>query len=258
MIKRRTGVMLMLSLIFGGAAVYMARQWVDLKNSPIALDRANETVVVIASMDIPLATKLQEQHLTTVVLPRRVVSSGAFENIEDVTGKVARGQIFKGEILNTARLASHAEGSTLAAIIEPKKRAVTIRSNDIIGVAGFLLPGNRVDVLASKKVKKEAKVTTVLKDIKVLAVDQTARTDKNDPVIVRAVTLELLPKEAEKIVKATDEGKVQLALRNPLEEEVIITDKPVRKIVARRKKSNATYITVIKGIDVRPPVRVNK
>ena len=90
----------------------------------------------------------------------------------------------------------------------------------VVGVAGFLLPGNRVDVIASRKDRNLGRTdsSTLLRDIKVLAVDQTSSPEKDKPVIVRAVTLELTPRESERLVKATAEGTVQLALRNPVEE----------------------------------------
>jgi pilus assembly protein CpaB len=89
--------------------------------------------------------------------------------------------------------------------------------DDVVGVAGFLLPGSRVDVLASQRLEHDRYVTrTVLHDLKVLAVDQTATAGGEDkPVVVRAVTLEADPKQAERLVQATREGSVQLLLRNP-------------------------------------------
>ncbi|WP_080994042.1 Flp pilus assembly protein CpaB, partial [Vibrio campbellii] len=132
------------------------------------------------------------------------------------------------------------EGATLAALIPENKRAITIRVNDVIGVAGFLLPGNKVDILntISSGKGKSASTKTVLKNIKVLAVDQTAKTNDNKPVIVRAVTLEVTPKEAEKLLSENSKGKIQLALRNPHE-----VDKPV---VARRYTPRPS-VTIIKG-----------
>ena len=97
-----------------------------------------------------------------------------------------------------------------ASLITPEKRAVTIRVNDVVGVAGFLLPGNFVDVISSvDSGNRQVKTTTVLENIKVLAVDQTARTDDNKPVIVRAVTLEVTPKEAEKLMTETNRGSIR-------------------------------------------------
>jgi pilus assembly protein CpaB len=133
------------------------------------------------------------------------------------------------------------EGSTLAAVIGEDKRAVTIRVNDVIGVAGFLLPGNKVDIINTRKISKtKARSTTVLKNIKVLAVDQTARTNDNKPVIVRAVTLEVTPKEAEKLMTAQSEGEVQLALRNPLQQDLP---------VAKTRYVAPPSVTIIKGTE---------
>lgn len=103
-------------------------------------------------------------------------------------------------------------------------------------MAGFLLPGNKVDILSTVKYSEtSASTSTVLKDIKVLAVDQTARTKDNKPIIVRAVTLEVTPRQAEKLLTARSKGEIQLTLRNPHEEE-----KAVKRYVA-------PSVTIIKG-----------
>ena len=94
-------------------------------------------------------------------------------------------------------------------------RAVSVRVNDVVGVAGFLLPGNHVDVVAAYRDGPDTRSETVVQNVKVLAVDQTASTDKNEPVVVRAVTLEVTPADAEKLVLAEQRGAIQLALRNP-------------------------------------------
>jgi pilus assembly protein CpaB len=143
-------------------------------------------------------------------------------------------------VLHKLRFTVPGEGSTLAALIPENKRAVTIRVDDVIGVAGFLLPGNKVDILNTVSYGKNSAATqTVLKDIKVLAVDQTAKTKENSPIIVRAVTLEMTPKEAEKLLTAKSKGDIQLTLRNPHEVE----KKVVRRYVPRPS------VTIIKGTE---------
>ena len=99
-------------------------------------------------------------------------------------------------------------------------RAMTVRVDDVVGVAGFLLPGNRVDVVAARKLQgsDRAITETILFDINVLAVDQTSSQDKNEPVVVRAVTLEMTPQQAEVLVRAREEGRIQLTLRNPTDD----------------------------------------
>ena len=108
----------------------------------------------------------------------------------------------KGEILLAGRFTEEGEGSMLATVIAENMRAVSVRVNDVVGVAGFLLPGNRVDVVTAYSEGQETRSETVIQNVKVLAVDQTASTDKNEPVVVRAVTLEVTPADAEKLVLA--------------------------------------------------------
>jgi len=178
---------------------------------------------------------------------------GTYTELAEVEGKVATSGIARGEILVAERFASHSRGSTLAALVADNMRAVTVRVNDVVGVGGFLLPGNTVDVLSARKGKnRRAIIETILTNIKVLAVDQTAATDRNDPIIVRAVTLEMTPKQAEKIVKARSEGTIQLTLRNPEEEDII--PEPVKRTVkkrAPRPASTGSSVEVIRGTDVK-------
>ena len=134
-------------------------------------------------------------------------------------------------------------------------RAVTVRVDDVVGVAGFLLPGNTVDVLASRKFASKRAITeTILRNIKVLAVDQTASADDNEPVIVRAVTLEMLPRQAEELFRARTEGTIQLTLRNPLEGDYVPPPAPPpKKRVVRRappKRPTPTEVIVIRGTTV--------
>ena len=118
------------------------------------------------------------------------------------------------------RFRAHSPGSTLAALVDENMRAVTVRVDDVVGVTGFLLPGNTVDVLTSRKRGQDRAIPeTILRNIKVLAVDQTASAETNEPVIVRAVTLEMLPRQAEVLFQARTEGYIQLTLHNPLDPE---------------------------------------
>jgi pilus assembly protein CpaB len=107
-------------------------------------------------------------------------------------------------------------------------RAVTVRVDDVVGVAGFLLPGNRVDVIATEKdsLGTQVRASTILSNVKVLAVDQTASSDNNQPVVVHAVTLEVTPLDAEILLKGKTAGAIQLTLRNPLDESDARTPPP--------------------------------
>ncbi len=237
-------------------AAFVANEWVVARVMPSRQAEGDLAHVVAAAMSIPFATKVEERHLKLVEMPEGLTPEGFFETIEDVVGKVATTNISRGEILVTERFRTHSAGSTLAALVNKNMRAVTVRVDDVVGVAGFLLPGNKVDVLASRKAPNKRAVTeTILRNIKVLAVDQTASAEENEPVIVRAVTLEMLPKQAEELFRARTEGTIQLTLRNPLAPDYVPPPpaappkRVVRKAPTRRSPRPAEVI-IIRGTTV--------
>jgi pilus assembly protein CpaB len=260
MAKKRGIFLIMLSLIMGIGAAWVANRWVASQVN--AAEAEPGTHVVAAAMEIPYGTKVEGRHLKFVEIPEGAAPAGFFTAIEDVEGRVSKVGIARGEILIAERFAEHESGSTLAALVSSNMRALTVRVNDVIGVAGFLLPGNRVDVLSSRKGENRRAITeTILRNIRVLAVDQTASTEKNEPVIVRAVTLEMTPQQAEVLVKARTEGEIQLTLRNPLEVEAEpepepepVVEEPAKPAVVRRPAprpvDRSTTITVIRGTKV--------
>ena len=256
MINSRAVILFIIAIVMGGAAAIFANSWI--RSQIVTADDMKEDVtpVVVASLEIPFGQKIQKEHISIVKMSNSTIPPNSYNDPLEVEGKIANTKIFKGEIILDRRLVDAGEGSTLAALITPKMRAVTVRVNDVIGVAGFLLPGNKVDVLSMKKVNKKAVTDTILEDVKVLAVDQTASSDKEKPIVVRAVTLELEPKNIEKLLKATTEGSVQLALRNPNDDSVnIVAEKPAKKVVKKSKPvvrpaSTTRAITVIRGTQV--------
>ena len=191
-------------------------------------------------------------------MPKDSAPPGSFTSTEDVIGKVTTQAIVSGEILMSVRFVAQGEGSTLAALVDKNMRAVTVRVDDVIGVAGFLLPGNRVDVVSARKENRRAITDTILRNIEVLAVDQTASADDSEPVIVRAVTLMVTPDQAELLVRGREEGSIQLTLRNPLEDEpeVVVEEKPApvvqRKVAVRRApaRPRQSTVTIIRGTNV--------
>ncbi|NKB99027.1 MAG: Flp pilus assembly protein CpaB [Pseudomonadales bacterium] len=257
--RRRRGMILVIfSLCMGGVAAWAANDWVnDRLNTPA--DLAGTEPVVVAVMDIPYGTKVEGRHVKLVRLPIDSIPADSHKDLASVEGMVAKTNLQRGETILASRLAEHAAGSTLAALVTQNMRAVTVRVDDVVGVAGFLLPGNRVDILSSRMTSGRARTETILKNIKVLAVDQTAATQENDPVIVRAVTLEMTPTQSEELVRAKSEGSIQLTLRNPLEEQVVakkpepITVKKAPRIsVPKRtvRRNDDTLVTIIRGTHV--------
>ncbi|MCZ6709956.1 MAG: Flp pilus assembly protein CpaB [Gammaproteobacteria bacterium] len=258
MMRRRGTLLVALSLVFGILAAWGANSWVAGRLAGEADEDKNN--VVAASMQIPYGTKIESRHLKMVDLPLEAVPDGSIALIDDVVGMVSTVDIDRGEVLNLGRLAAHEKGSTLAALIDSNMRAITVRVDDVVGVAGFLLPGNRVDVLSSRldMRTKRATIETILKNLKVLAVDQTASTEHDEPVIVRAVTLEVTPEQSETLVKAKEEGTIQLTLRNPLERAVVAVPKrkPASRVAApvrapkKAYRATSTTVQVIRGTTV--------
>ena len=217
--KIRTLMLLLLSVVFGLGAAWMANSWLEQQSAASArqIEQSGGQLsqVVVAAVDLAPGVQLDAIHIQLKEIDSRLVPPGAITTLEDTQGMVTKNNLYKGDVLRQERLAPVGQGSTLSVLLEPGMRAVTVRVNDVIGVAGFLLPGNRVDILFT-----EGDMTrTVLKNLKVLAVDQTQHTDENRPKLVRAVTLEVDPEQAEKLVNASSNGRIQLALRNPNDEQ---------------------------------------
>lgn len=212
-------VFILLSIGFGVGAVYIAKNWLD-DNQPKNLQIGQAQVV---SVNVPLLTGsiIEAKHLTLTTFPEAMVPEGAVTKIENAEGMVVRQRLFPGDILRPERIAKKGEGSSLASLIGKNMRAVSIRVDDVVGVSGFILPGNKVDILNTYQRDKVTYTEVILSNIKILAVDQKASNDENKPQIVRAVTLEVNLEQAELLMSAKNKGAIQLALRNPNDESQI-------------------------------------
>ncbi|TKB44226.1 Flp pilus assembly protein CpaB [Thalassotalea mangrovi] len=214
--NKNTLVFILLSLIFGLGAVYMARNW-------IADNRPQENVtgmvkVITVNSNLNPGTTLEPKHLNEKFVPEAMVPKGALTDRAQATDMLVKNPLYSGDIIRQQRLVKKGEGSSLASLIPKNKRAVSIRVNDIVGVSGFILPGDRVDVLTTYRERgAETATELVLSNIKILAIDQRASNDENKPQVVRAVTLEVDIKQAEVLMSAQSKGAIQLALRNPHE-----------------------------------------
>jgi len=258
--KRRGLLLIMISLVLAVFAAWVAKNRVFAKlNAP---GEPTQTVVV-AALEIPFGEKVEARHLKTIELPNSATVGNHFDKTDQVVGLLALQKSIPGEILLKEHFADRNAGSTLAAIVKPDMRAVTVRVDDVVGVAGFLLPGNHVDVVAARSIEGQARRSeahTVLHNLNVLAVDQTASQDKDQPVVVRAVTLEVTPKQAEILVKAREEGRIQLTLRNPTDktaEADLVADTsepkaapPTKKIRSTPPSSPGNGVTIIRGTNI--------
>ena len=212
----RAVVMLIVALVAGIAAVVSASRWLAQQSS------SSVKQVVVAANDMDLGQPLGNEQLRVVSWPAGSLPPGTFEDTKSLQGRVVRASLQKGEPILENKLAPIGTKGGLSAVIAEGKRAITVRVNDVVGVAGFALPGNLVDVIVNTN--EDAKSTNnsniskiVLEKILVLAVAQQVSRDDTQPKVVNAVTLEVSPEQAEKLDVARSVGTLSLVLRNQVD-----------------------------------------
>jgi pilus assembly protein CpaB len=221
----RALLMIGVSFIVAAAAVWAASRWVS-DQSALGTSR-----LVVAAADIDAGSRLAPEMLRVVPWPSTAVPSGGAQQSEVLVGRVVKSPVTKGEPLIEAKLAPAGTKGGLSAVVADGKRAMTVRVNDVIGVAGFALPGNYVDIIVNTQEdhsgrsggedKRVSKI--VLEHILVLAVAQESGRDETKPKVVNAVTLELAPEQAEALDLARSVGTLSLVLRNQVDPRPTLT-----------------------------------
>ncbi len=174
--------------------------------------------VVMAADDIQVGTKLEAHDVHVVTLPQSAVPPGAFSGTSQVLGRGAILPVSKGEFILPSKLAALNAGTGLPSMIPQGMRAVSVRVNDVVSVAGFVQPGTHVDVLATGSGGNERQTTTVLENVLVLAVGKNLdRTPSADAQTAPVITLAVSPDDAQKLALVSQEGRIQLSLRNPMD-----------------------------------------
>jgi len=185
-------------------------------------DQTSGSKVVIVVQPIEAGKAIKVGQIKVVDWPGSAVPHDATTRTTDVVGRIARVSMIPGEPVLPGKLASKTSTGGLSSLIPEGRRAITVQVNAVIAVAGFALPGSYVDVLVSgKDANEQSFARTVLSRIKVLALAQETVTDPDKPKVVKAVTLELTPFDAEKLDLARNIGKLSLVLRNELDTGVI-------------------------------------
>lgn len=172
--------------------------------------------VVVTNTDLSYGVKLDRAMLRVVRLPREGVPAGAFGSIDSVQGQITKVFMSAREPVTTLKLSS--KGGGLSMLIRPDMRAVSIEVNQVSGVSGFVLPGDRVDVLSTldpRRDGQEAFTSTLLQSVEVLAAGQKTQQNENRPLTVQSVTLLVDPRGAEMLAHAQNQGELHLVLRNP-------------------------------------------
>jgi pilus assembly protein CpaB len=176
--------------------------------------------VVVAANDLNVGSKIEDRDLKIVRLPAESLPEGVFHSKTRVVGRGVVLPVSKAEFILPNKVAGENAGSGMPALIPPGMRAVSVRVNEVVAVAGFVVPGTRVDVLLTGNPggNAENQTTTVLENIAVVAAGQKLeRNAAGEPQSVPVITLLVSPEDAQKLTLASQEGRIQLTLRNPLD-----------------------------------------
>jgi pilus assembly protein CpaB len=224
---RRVGlVLLALSLLLGGVAVWSLRSFSGANAAPApATVVGPRTTVVVAARPIAFGERLSPDLLKEQPWPWGATPPGAFRSVAELTQgetRLALAPIAANEPILPNRVSGPGGRATLSGVIRAGMRATTIRVDDATGVAGFVLPGDFVDVIVTREEKTGQvegqtaimRSDTLLESVRVLAVDQVASDDKNDPIVAKAATVEVTPDQAQKLALAGQVGTLSLALRS--------------------------------------------
>jgi pilus assembly protein CpaB len=218
--RNRIFAVIAIAVLAGGGLAYGTYNF--MQNQPVKTVNTPTQPVVVASADLAIGAELKREDLQVVSFPKGSAPEGTFSQPQDIIGRGLIVSLVKNEPVLAAKLASKEAGSGLPPVIPEGMRAVSVRVNEVIGVAGYVLPGTRVDVVATASPTTQPVDTTskvVLANVQVLTSGTRMEQDqeKGKPMQVTVVTLLVTPEQAELLALASTEGKIQLALRNPLD-----------------------------------------
>src|SRR5207237_4487238 len=211
-------------LLFIGVVALVLGAWVSYRvyHTLQAGTNANKEPgvdVVVAANDIAVGAKIEDKDIKFARFPASDAPPGYYSRKQQVLGRGVIQQIGKGEFLLSNKLAAENAGSGLPGLIPPGMRAVSVRVNEVVGVAGFVQPGTRVDVLLTGNPGSgQQQTTTVLENVGVIAAGQRLeRNAAGEAQMAPVITLLVSPDDAQKLTLASTEGRIQLALRNPVD-----------------------------------------
>jgi pilus assembly protein CpaB len=257
-VRASTIVMIGFAVVFGLLAVFIAQAWLNNQANMQAKNfEANKKptamqTVVVAKQPLRFGTELNASMLEEVPWPAASMPSGAFTKISDVLHggrRVVLTAIEPNEPILSLKITGPGQRATLSALVKPGMKAVTVRVNDVEGVGGFVLPGDRVDVVLTRQIDKGSATTeVVLQSARVLAVDQTADERAVKATVAKSVTLEVSTVEAQKVWLASSVGNLSLLLRKAGEtaeaktRKVTLSDLSSNEAIHTDKVATATVV----------------
>lgn len=226
--NRRVLLILALAVISGLGAGYSALQYLDDRPTPLlAAGNGDQDTqqIVLASRDLPLGKVLQEEDLIVVDWPAKTMPVGFAGSVQELVGRSLLAGVQANEVVLSAKLADTGLLG-LIPLIPAGMRAMSVKVDEVMGVAGFVTPQTRVDVILvmTPPGSREPTSKVILQNIQALAAGQEIReTEDGSPVTVTVVTVLVTPEDAERLALAAKEGQVQMALRNTLDQETVVT-----------------------------------
>jgi len=221
----RTGtnfLILLLALVMGGIAAFLARDWLA-SHAGTNIAEAQSSTVVVATAPLGFGAPITSSNVAQVAWPANMVPEGTFTTVQDLLKdgrRVVMSPLTKGEPVLRSKVTEAGQRGSLSTLIEEGKRAVTVSVDDVRGVAGFIFPGDFVDVVLTRTNSSEGPQSfseVILQHVKVLAIDQLAGEQQQRPTVAKAVTVELTSEQSLKILLATNVGKLSLILRQTAE-----------------------------------------
>lgn len=264
--RRSSSLILVVAVLLGCAAAYLARNWMLAMASP----PQDHGTIVVAASTLGFGTVLNRDNLSEIPWPHGSLPDGAFATKSDLLKDGRRAllaPLARSEAVLRSKVTGPDQRASLSALLDQNQRAVTVRVDDVRGVAGFVLPGDRVDVVLIRTIERqnarpENVSEVLLQHIKVLAVDQLVNERQEAPTIAKAVTLEVSTEQAQKVLLATNIGKLSLILRQsgagdptavkPVSEDDLGVGKekemPVASAIPASMPSTPTVPTVVEVI----------
>ena len=217
-------LLLVLALGFGTAAAYLALNYIRNQTTPLLSAEAPKGQVVLAMKDLPVGAIVGERDVRAVEWPGEAIPPGFLSVPEEVIGRGVITPVKLNEPLLEGKLAPRGAGGGLPTIITDGMRALSVRVDEVIAVAGFVIPGTRVDVLLTKAVGGETITRAILQNVQILAAGQSIQTDaEGKPQTVAVITVLLSPEQAELLTLAANQGRIQMTLRNMLDTLQVVT-----------------------------------
>ena len=248
--KLKAVIPIALSLIIAVAGTVYLYKWVQRQRGPkevVQVEKVEAAPIVVSAGNLPWGTKLKPEMIKMAPYLKESLPVGYFSSANDLKDRVITTPMKLNEPITEAKLApKDVKTGGVSAVLQPGMRAIAVKGDKVIGISGFINPGNRVDVIVTVEEPKTKKIKSkiFLKDTAVLATGtQIEKNEKGEPMPVDVYTLEVTPKQAEKVALAASEGRLQFALRGVTDSGSLLTNGvTIPELLATQERSNQKKI----------------